>query len=135
MARKELTFERYSEAGHVVMLPAQSEQPAFENWINQRYGVSRRIEVTTYSFTASAFLIIGTERIATMHARLARRLQPALPITLLPVPLTMPPMEQAMQWHKYRTLDPGLAWLRQLMVDATRLMAAADVPGQPTGQP
>ena len=50
-------------------------------------------------------------------ARLARRLQPALPITLLPVPLTMPPMEQAMQWHKYRNNDLALAWLRNCALE------------------
>jgi LysR family nod box-dependent transcriptional activator len=40
----------------------------------------------------------------------------------------MPEMEQAMQWHKYRSLDPGIVWLRQLLMDAAqemdRVMAA-----------
>jgi hypothetical protein len=34
----------------------------------------------------------------------------------------MPPFEQAMQWHKYRSLDPGLLWLRTLMQQAARAM-------------
>jgi hypothetical protein len=29
-------------------------------------------------------------------------------------------MEQAMQWHKFRTNDPGLTWLRGLMTEAAR---------------
>jgi DNA-binding transcriptional LysR family regulator len=53
---------------------------------------------------------------------LARAIEPALPITLLPLPLPMPPFEQAMQWHKYRSLDPGLLWLRTLMQQAARAM-------------
>ena len=43
---------------------------------------------------------------------------------MLPMPLPMPPLEQAMQWHKHRTLDPGLAWLRGLMQQAAQAMLA-----------
>ncbi|WP_423220191.1 hypothetical protein [Burkholderia multivorans] len=38
----------------------------------------------------------------------------------LPVPV--PTVEQAMQWHKHRTSDPGLAWLRGLLKDAVAKM-------------
>ena len=131
-ARAGMSFERYASAGHIVMLPHGSDQPSFEGWFVQRYGLSRRIEVTTYSFAALPFLVVGTELIATVHARLARRLQPALPIALMPVPLPMPPLEQAMQWHKYRSLDPGLVWLRQLLKDAAVAMGGS--PAEPDGR-
>jgi LysR family transcriptional regulator, nod-box dependent transcriptional activator len=129
-ARAGMNFERYAAAGHVVMLPYGSERPSFEGWFMERYGLSRRVEVTTYSFAALPFLVVGTELIATVHARLARRLQPALPITLMPVPLPMPALEQAMQWHKYRSQDPGLVWLRRLLKDAAAAMSGSTpIPG------
>jgi len=132
-ARHEMTFERYSNAGHVVMQPVDTDKPAFESWFVQRYGLSRRIEVTTYSFAALPFLVLGTELVSTVHGLLARRMKAGLPITLLPVPLPMPPFEQAMQWHKYRSLDPGLVWLRTLMQEAARAVtqepSAVDVGG------
>jgi hypothetical protein len=31
-------------------------------------------------------------------------------------------MEQSMQWHKHRTSDPGLAWLRGLLKEAVAAM-------------
>jgi DNA-binding transcriptional LysR family regulator len=77
------------------------------------------------------FLVVGTELIATVHSRLARRLLPSLPITLLPVPLPMPELEQSMQWHKYRSQDPGLIWLRTLMQQATLAMDTPNTAGQP----
>lgn len=126
LARSELTTERYVEAGHVVMQPSETNQPTFEDWFVQRYGISRRNQVHTYSFGAMPFLVVGTELIATVHARLARRLQPALPITLVPVPLPMPELDQTMQWHKYRSHDPGIVWLRALILQAA---AAMDAPG------
>lgn len=121
-ARQPMTFERYAGAGHAVMVPAGTDQPAFETWFVQRFGLSRRIELTTYSFSALPLLVVGTELVATVHARLARLLAPALPVELLPMPLPMPPLEQAMQWHKYRSTDPGLTWLRNLLHQAAREM-------------
>jgi LysR family transcriptional regulator, nod-box dependent transcriptional activator len=98
---------------------------SFETWFMQRYGVSRRIEVTTFSFATAPSLVVGTERIATLHTRLARLAQRHLPITLLGAPMPMPRMEQAIQWHKYRTQDPGLVWLRSLLHRAARRMDAS----------
>ncbi len=134
-ARAGLSFERYAEAGHVVMVPAETSQPSFEAWFVQRFGLSRRIAITSYSFATLPFLVVGTELVATVHARIARCLAAALPITILPVPLPMPQLEQAMQWHKYRATDPGLIWLRQLMTDAAAAMHASDAMHTPPGQP
>ncbi len=125
-ARLGLSFERYASAGHVVMQPADTDRASFESWFVQRYGLSRRIDVTSYGFSALPFLVVGTERVATMHSMLVRAIAPALPITVLPLPLPMPVFEQAMQWHKHRTNDPGLAWLRSLLTQAGR-----DLQGMP----
>jgi LysR family nod box-dependent transcriptional activator len=118
-----LSFEDYVSAGHVVMQPSGG-QPAFESWFMQRYGISRRIEVTTYSFTSAPRLVVGTQRIATVHMRLAQQVQQSLPLQALTLPVPVPPMEQSMQWHKYRTQDPGLMWLRGLLHQAVQLMDA-----------
>jgi LysR family nod box-dependent transcriptional activator len=126
-ARQGLSFERYAAAGHVVMKPVGTDQPAFESWFVQRYGLSRRIEVTAYGFAALPFLVVGTELVTTVHSLLAHGVAAALPVTLLPPPLPMPVFEQAMQWHKYRSLDPGLQWLRGLIQDAARTLSAGSI--------
>lgn len=125
-ARQGLDFERYASAGHIVMQPVGTDEPAFEGWFMQRYGLSRRIEVTSYGFAALPCLVVGTELVATVHAQLARAVSKDLPVTLLPPPLPMPPFEQAMQWHKYRSLDPGLQWLRSLMKEAAAGLSAEE---------
>ncbi|AOW12055.1 nodulation protein NfeD [Hydrogenophaga crassostreae] len=129
IARGELTPERYANAGHIVMRPQGTSQPAFEEWFIKRYGVSRLTQVSTYSFTAMPFLVIGTEMITTIHERLARRLVPSLPIKLMPIPVPMPALEQTMQWHKYRAQDPGLIWLRSLMQQASLAIDAPEASG------
>jgi LysR family nod box-dependent transcriptional activator len=117
-----LSFEDYTAAGHVVMQPPGGM--TFESWFMQRYGASRRVEVTSFSFATAPSLIVGTDRIATVHTRIARLAARQLPLTLLPPPMPMPRMIQCIQWHKYRTQDPGLLWLRQLLHAAALEMDA-----------
>ncbi|MBL8277361.1 MAG: LysR family transcriptional regulator [Pelomonas sp.] len=124
-----LSFDEYTAAGHVVMQPPGGV--TFESWFMQRYGVSRRVEVTSFSFATAPSLVVGTQRIATVHTRLARLAATYLPLTLLEPPMPMPRMQQAIQWHKYRTQDPGLVWLRQLLHDAAAAMDSAWASSEP----
>lgn len=122
MARGEFTFERYVAAEHVLMQPAGTDGDSYEAWFVKRYGVTRRIAVTTYIFSALPAFVVGTEYVATVHARLARVMQAAWPIEVLAPPLPFTPMEQGIQWHKYRSQDPGLVWLRGLLKRAVDRM-------------
>lgn len=122
LARGEFTFERYLAASHVVMKPALSDGDSFEEWFVKRYGVSRRVAVMTYGFAPLPALVMGTELVATVHERLARSLQACWPLEIRQPPLPIPAMEQAVQWHKYRSQDPGLVWLRDLLRRATQRM-------------
>jgi DNA-binding transcriptional LysR family regulator len=122
MAQGTLTLERYRAAGHVVMVPATTQFPALEGYFLQQQGIDRRVEARSYSFIATAAMLVGTDRIATLHRRLALVAQRAFPITLHEPPVAIGTMGQTMQWHKYRTQDPGLRWLRQLLHDAVAAM-------------
>ncbi|UUX95122.1 LysR family transcriptional regulator [Aquabacterium sp. J223] len=126
LAEGELTRERYAAAGHVVMVPAGTDQQAsVESAFMQRHGLARRVEVTTFSFPSMAALVVGTDRIATLHDSLARQMARQWPLRLHPPPLPLS-MSQTMQWHKYRSQDPGLVWLRGLMHAAAAARPAAE---------
>ena len=122
LAQGALTFDRYVGARHVEMRPSSTDGQSFESRLFTRHGVARQIAVTTYSFSAMPALVVGTDLIATVHARLARQAALTLPIVLLPPPMEIKAMEQAVQWHKYRTHDPGLVWLRGLLRQAVGRM-------------
>lgn len=125
LAHGALTLERYLAAGHVVMQPPNVSQPSFEESLARQHGVVRRIEVRSYSFAASPALVVGTDRIATVHSRLARQATRSLPVVMHPPPFEMERMTQKLQWHKYRSNDPGIRWMRELMAAAVRDMEAA----------
>lgn len=122
LARGELSFERYQAAGHVVTEPPDRIGASFEAWFAQRCGVTRRVTVTSHGFSALPAMVVGTEFIATVHQRLARLLKPVWPIELRAPPLPITPMQQALQWHKYRHQDPGLVWLREMFLRAVARM-------------
>ncbi len=91
----------------------------------QRYGISRRVEVTTYNFSTTPCLVLNTERVATVHRRLAALAARSAPLVMLDPPVPMPAMEQAIQWPRYRSQDPGLDWLRGALVEAAARMDRA----------
>jgi DNA-binding transcriptional LysR family regulator len=124
LAEGDITTERYIAAGHVVVQVGDG-QTALEDWFMQRLGIVKRVEASSYSFVSPAYLLPGTDRIATMHRRLAEEASRSLPIVLRDVPVAVPTMEQSMQWHKHRTSDPGLTWLRGLLKEAVAAMDKA----------
>jgi len=117
-----LDAQAYARAGHVAMQPTGGTGMSFEAGSLQKMGLERRVEVSTFSFFAAPSLVVGTERIVTLHVRLARMAERFLPVKIFPLPITLPSMEQAVQWHKYVTKDPGLVWLRGLLGEAVRRM-------------
>lgn len=127
LAQGTLTMERYLQARHVAMVPAYGGLPVFDTWLANEHGLTREIGLTTFSFSAMLHVVVGTDLVATSHARLAHLLKGMLPIELRPVPMSMKMLQQSMQWHKYRTRDPGLIWLRDLLKEA-----AAKMDGIPT---
>jgi DNA-binding transcriptional LysR family regulator len=131
LAQGTLTMERYLQARHVAMVPPDGSVPVFDTWLANDHGLSREIGLTTYNFSAMLYLVVGTDLIATAHARLAHMLQGMLPIALRPVPMSMKNLQQSMQWHKYRSRDPGLIWLRDLLREAA--IGMGPCPGEPCG--
>jgi LysR family nod box-dependent transcriptional activator len=127
LASGDMTAERYMASGHVVVHPGDGI--ALEATFVQRLGIIRRVEASTFSFLSPAHLVVGTHRIATMHTRLARQAARSLPITVRTMPVAMPKMEQCVQWHKHRTSDQGITWVRALLEEAVLAMddASANV--------
>jgi len=126
LAKVDLTLDRYNQAGHVMMQPnnMNNRKDHFEYVATKQLKIQRRVMATTYSFTALPTLVIGTENIATVHARLANKVTQVWPIDIRPLPLVIEPMKQCLQWHHYKTKDAGLVWLRELMQEAAKRMDA-----------
>ena len=74
LAQGRLSRERYLAAGHVVMRPQDSQATTFEDWALSRQGLQRRIAASSHGFAPVPGLLVGTEHVATLHARLAAQI-------------------------------------------------------------
>ena len=116
-----LTAEMFEAAGHAVMVPPNKAH-SVESDMLARLGTQRREDVTTYAFSALPELVVGTDRIATVHERIARKALTVYPLTQHEVPFRFEPLSQTMQWHEYRAHDPGIQWLRDAFRQAVNRM-------------
>jgi LysR family nod box-dependent transcriptional activator len=132
--RGPLTRAAFQRERHAVMQPA-SNAASFETDVMRKLGIARDVDVTTFSFASLPDLVAGTERLATIHARLARRAARYFPLRILQLPFDVPVMRQSLQWHAFRSSDPAMVWLRQTMQTAAGLLdPARDVVRQPSGR-
>jgi len=122
-----ITLDEYLDCGHVAFKSDNQGLPMFESWFTRRFDdTSRRIEVTTHSFQLLPKLVVGTQRIATLHARMANNIPDNLPVRLVRPLFEMPNMLEILQWHHYRDLDPGHQWVRQHMVTMAQALPSLD---------
>ncbi|GBL56347.1 nodulation protein NfeD [Pseudomonas citronellolis] len=112
-----LSFEQYKQMKHVLVRWGEKRVPTVDEWFLHKFDIERRFDVITNTFNSVPSYLIGTERLATMHRLLAERWVTYLPLKILPLPWTAPRLTIAMQWNKYQQHDPGLTWLRSLIVE------------------
>jgi DNA-binding transcriptional LysR family regulator len=90
--------------------------PSFEGWFIERFGNERLVDVVTGSYAAVPFLLLGTNRITLMHRRLAEAFAKMMPLRLLPPPVEIPALNEALQWHVYNDSDECLTWVRKQLI-------------------
>ena len=117
LAREKLTRRSFAEASHVVMRTPDGAQ-SLESVFFRQHDLVRRVEVATYSFNTMALLVVGTDRIATTIGDLRSRRRRNCQSESLSFRIRLPRMQQAIQWHKYRSQDAGLIWLRGVFREA-----------------
>jgi DNA-binding transcriptional LysR family regulator len=107
--------------GHVTVAVGRVGTASFADRQLAMMGKSRRIQVTTGSFLAVPWILIGTQRVAFMHERLARAVAKTFPIAYAPVPFAFPSMREFAQHHRARDSDTGLQWLRRQLVEVSAI--------------
>lgn len=121
-----MTKELYFELGHVTARFGRARVSAFEDWFVRRQKRQRRVEIVTHSFLSLPGLVIGSNRIATMHRRLATRMAEYLPLTLREMPMEIPLIREAIQWHISSGNDPAIRWVVERIIANAKMPAVPD---------
>jgi LysR family transcriptional regulator, nod-box dependent transcriptional activator len=107
-----LTMDQYLDRGHISIRLGNEASLAFEEWFLPRYGRQRRVECTIDQFSIAPLLVMGTQRIVTMHRRMAEEMAKRFPVRLFAAPFEMQPLTEVMVWPRYLDEDPAHRWLR-----------------------
>lgn len=119
-----ITMAQYLSLGHVAYQNERGNNPWYEQWFANAHGNARRIEVVTRGFALIPRFVVGTRRIATVQTRLAKQFEQSMPICLLNPPMETPRLTEVLQWHSYRSEDPGIAWVRDQILECAGQMPA-----------
>ncbi|MBB4935325.1 DNA-binding transcriptional LysR family regulator [Lipingzhangella halophila] len=97
--------------------------------------IEPHIEVTVEGFLSVPLLVAGSERIALLQERLARKLLPLGGFRILECPFRAAPLVEGFWWHPSHRHDPGHAWLRGFLSDVAKEVGAPRPEDQGTAAP
>lgn len=112
---KTFTFEQYMALGHVAVHFGDKQSLSFEEWFLPRAGQQRKIELVVDNFSILPQVLLGTNRVATLHRRQAEHFAQHLPLRLIDTPFEMPPLVEVLAWPVYLANDPAHIWMRGIL--------------------
>jgi DNA-binding transcriptional LysR family regulator len=96
-----------------------------------RRGITPHVALTTGGWLPLPFLIAGTDLVAAIPERLARRTMAAAGVTLVEPPFGITELVEAAWWHPLHATDLALTWLRGIVSEvAAALPPVLSLPGQ-----
>jgi DNA-binding transcriptional LysR family regulator len=114
-----MTIEQYLAMNHVVVQFGPTQLTLLEQWFMDQTEkgqlTERHIDIIAPTFGVVPHLIVGTQRVATMHSRHARLYQQLLPLRVVEPPPGLPTMREMVQWHRHLDSDPAIRWLLALL--------------------
>jgi DNA-binding transcriptional LysR family regulator len=96
--------------GHAMLNPAERAL--------EELGVRRNVQVSTVGWLSLPFVVAGTDLVAVVPERLARRVAAAAGVVVAEPPFGRVELVEAAWWHPMRAADPALAWLRAVLTKA-----------------
>lgn len=121
-----VTFDQYMALNHVVFRSDRQGSPWLERWFEKRYGNVRNVDIATHNFAVLPYLVIGTDRVATIQTRLARQCVGILPLKMIAPPIELPKLVEVLQWNMHRDPDPASQWLRNVLKEHAAQLPPAD---------
>lgn len=114
----DLSLEQYLDTGHVVFSSSTSisNESVFMNLTN----IHRQIDIFVESFSFIPRLVVGTNRLATVHSRLIEQWQESWPIRVFDLPFDCPGVREVVQWPETKKTDPAVEWLIGMLLQAVQ---------------
>jgi len=109
--RRRLDVAAYMAARHVTVSSRRTGL-AVEDLVLSRLGYQRDVTVRCRHYEAAFHIVSGSDLLLTMARRRAKALRAMLGNHVLPMPLSLPPLELHLYWHRQLDAEPRNRWLR-----------------------
>jgi len=113
-AKGKLSVQDYAELDHV-LITAPDYGAGVVDFALAARGLRRRVVARTPHFLVAPALVLGSDAIVTLPARLARLAARAGLRSFAP-PLPLPPFDVHLLWHSAASEDAASRWLRQQLL-------------------
>ena len=103
-----ISTELYLQLGHISMQFGREHTPMVDDFLHANFGDARHIEVLAMNFNSLIQYVIGTNRISTVHRRLASYYAGRYPIRLISPQFLLPTSPKASNGTPVSTTIPVL---------------------------
>jgi DNA-binding transcriptional LysR family regulator len=116
LARKQLDLRSYAKGDHLLVSPSGDRRGVVDDILAAR-GLSRRIALVINHFHLVPEALAALDLLATTSAKLMSQFGKENELILKPPPLTIPPIQISLYWHRRTENDQRLSWLREILVE------------------
>lgn len=116
------TLQQYLQARHVAV-SGRASGTVVEDIALLNLGLQRKIALRCQNYHSACRVVAASDHLLTMPMGLARQMA-GRALRLLPLPFELPPVQPNLYWHANLAGDPANQWLRELVLDACRNLAA-----------
>ncbi len=117
-----ITLKQYLNQTHVIVAFDYPTLLGFDEVFLQQRNHQRKVSAVVPNFTLLPLFVVGTNYLATIHLRLARRFANSLPLKIVKPQIPFPEVEEWICWHRHRDRDSANVWLRDLFTSVAGRM-------------
>jgi DNA-binding transcriptional LysR family regulator len=114
-----LTLEAFA-ATPQLLISRTGDTSGFVDEILAEVGLKRRVAFTVPSFLLAPIVLSQTDYIAVLPRRMVEMFQKMVELVAYEPPFPQRKFPLGMLWHKRLNKDPGLQWLRQILIEVAR---------------
>jgi DNA-binding transcriptional LysR family regulator len=116
LAGGKLRYDDYMAAEHLAVTQTGEPIQALDVQLRTS-GTKRRVAMTANQALLAPEILQRSNLILTTHLRLARKLSAVSGLHLAPLPISMPPLQVRLYWHRDVTRHSAQAWFRQMIAN------------------
>lgn len=111
-----LSLKDFLAASHVFIESMGSGHKNIERTLAAK-GLKREVSLRVPHFVVVPMIVANTDRIVTTPSRVANVFSTLVNVRVRQVPVKFPSFDVSLFWHARFDADPGIRWMRDLMID------------------